>query len=69
MARAACDSAFLDHYSGAGVAGSSYPEVEVIKAMGKVVILGLGKTGLSCVNYFLRKGITPTVLDTRQNQL
>lgn len=35
--------------------------------MGKVVILGLGKTGLSCVNYFLRKGITPTVLDTRQH--
>ena len=35
--------------------------------MGKVVILGLGKTGLSCVNYFLRKGITPIVLDTRQN--
>ena len=35
--------------------------------MSKVVILGLGKTGLSCVNYFLRQGITPMVLDTRAN--
>ena len=35
--------------------------------MSKVVILGLGKTGLSCVNYFLRQGITPIVLDTRAN--
>ena len=35
--------------------------------MEKVLILGLGKTGLSCVHFFLRKGIIPTVLDTRQN--
>ena len=35
--------------------------------MSKVVILGLGKTGLSCVHYFLRQGITPMVLDTRAN--
>ena len=35
--------------------------------MEKVLILGLGKTGLSCVHFFLRKGIVPTVLDTRQN--
>jgi UDP-N-acetylmuramoylalanine--D-glutamate ligase len=33
--------------------------------MSKVVILGLGKTGLSCVNYFLRQGVVPMVLDTR----
>ncbi len=33
--------------------------------MSKVVILGLGKTGLSCVDYFLRRGVTPLVLDTR----
>ncbi len=32
-----------------------------------VVILGLGATGLSCVAYFLDKGINPTVLDTRSN--
>ncbi|RJG50034.1 UDP-N-acetylmuramoyl-L-alanine--D-glutamate ligase [Motilimonas pumila] len=30
-----------------------------------VVILGLGMTGLSCVRYYLKKGITPTVIDTR----
>lgn len=35
--------------------------------MSKVIILGLGKTGLSCVNYFLRRGVTPMVLDTRAN--
>ncbi len=35
--------------------------------MSKVVILGLGKTGLSCVNYFLRQGVVPMVLDTRAN--
>ncbi len=35
--------------------------------MSKVVILGLGKTGLSCVHYFLQQGITPMVLDTRAN--
>ncbi|MCD8548642.1 MAG: UDP-N-acetylmuramoyl-L-alanine--D-glutamate ligase, partial [Aeromonadaceae bacterium] len=33
--------------------------------MAKVVIIGLGKTGLSCVAYFLARGVTPTVLDTR----
>ena len=33
--------------------------------MSKVIILGLGKTGLSCVNYFLRRGVIPLVLDTR----
>jgi len=35
--------------------------------MNKVIILGLGKTGLSCVHYFLRNGVTPTVVDTRNN--
>lgn len=32
----------------------------------KVVIVGLGITGLSCVDFFIRKGITPKVIDTRQ---
>lgn len=31
----------------------------------KVVILGLGATGLSCINYFLRMGVIPKVIDTR----
>ncbi len=33
--------------------------------MNKVIVLGLGKTGLSCVHYFLARGITPLVMDTR----
>ncbi|MFP2516244.1 UDP-N-acetylmuramoyl-L-alanine--D-glutamate ligase [Buttiauxella agrestis] len=31
----------------------------------KVVIIGLGLTGLSCVDYFLARGVTPRVMDTR----
>ena len=35
--------------------------------MKQVVIIGLGKTGLSCVTYFRQRGITPVVMDTREN--
>lgn len=31
----------------------------------KVVILGLGLTGLSCVDFFLAQGVIPRVMDTR----
>lgn len=31
----------------------------------KVVIIGLGVTGLSCVNFFLARGVIPQVVDTR----
>jgi len=31
-----------------------------------VVIIGLGMTGLSCVDFFLAQGVTPRVMDTRQ---
>lgn len=31
----------------------------------KVVIIGLGLTGLSCVDFFLAQGVTPRVVDTR----
>ncbi len=30
-----------------------------------VVIIGLGITGLSCVDFFLGQGVTPRVMDTR----
>ena len=30
-----------------------------------VVIIGLGLTGLSCVDFFLASGVTPRVMDTR----
>lgn len=32
-----------------------------------VVIIGLGLTGLSCVDFFLARGVTPRVMDTRSN--
>ncbi|MDR0805694.1 MAG: UDP-N-acetylmuramoyl-L-alanine--D-glutamate ligase [Enterobacteriaceae bacterium] len=31
----------------------------------RIVIIGLGSTGLSCVDYFLARGVTPRVIDTR----
>ncbi len=31
----------------------------------KVVIIGLGLTGLSCVTFFMTRGVTPRVMDTR----
>ena len=31
----------------------------------KVVIIGLGLTGLSCVDFFIARGVTPRVMDTR----
>ncbi|WP_279156307.1 UDP-N-acetylmuramoyl-L-alanine--D-glutamate ligase [Obesumbacterium proteus] len=35
----------------------------------KVVIIGLGLTGLSCVDFFLARGVTPRVIDTRISPL
>lgn len=32
----------------------------------KVVVVGLGITGLSCVDFFIHQGVTPKVIDTRQ---
>lgn len=33
----------------------------------KVVIIGLGLTGLSCVDFFITHGVTPRVMDTRMS--
>ncbi|AFJ48331.1 UDP-N-acetylmuramoyl-L-alanine--D-glutamate ligase [Shimwellia blattae] len=33
----------------------------------KVAIIGLGLTGLSCVDFFIARGVTPQVMDTRIN--
>ena len=33
----------------------------------KILILGMGKTGLSCINFFLSKGIFPKIMDTNKN--
>ena len=29
----------------------------------KILILGMGLTGISCINFFLKKGITPKIID------
>ncbi|AKC31931.1 UDP-N-acetylmuramoyl-L-alanine--D-glutamate ligase [Candidatus Pantoea carbekii] len=33
----------------------------------KVVIIGMGLTGLSCVDFFLAKGVIPRIMDTRMS--
>ncbi len=30
----------------------------------KVVIIGLGMTGLSCVDFFMARGVTPRVMES-----
>ncbi|MGL4468207.1 MAG: UDP-N-acetylmuramoyl-L-alanine--D-glutamate ligase, partial [Plesiomonas shigelloides] len=30
-----------------------------------IVIIGLGSTGLSCVDFFMQQGVVPRVMDTR----
>ena len=35
------------------------------KMAASIVIIGLGQTGLSCVRYFLKQGIVPVVVDSR----
>ncbi|WP_108649251.1 UDP-N-acetylmuramoyl-L-alanine--D-glutamate ligase [Dongshaea marina] len=32
-----------------------------------VVVLGMGKTGLACVDYLYRQGVSPLVVDSREN--
>ncbi len=59
---------FLDYFADAGPDWSGNAEGTLIMAdyQGKnVVIIGLGLTGLSCVDFFLARGVTPRVMDTR----
>ncbi|QJC29886.1 UDP-N-acetylmuramoyl-L-alanine--D-glutamate ligase [Enterobacteriaceae endosymbiont of Plateumaris sericea] len=39
----------------------------LINMIKKVVIIGLGITGLSCIKFFINKGIIPYVMDNRTN--
>lgn len=39
--------------------------IKAIAENSKVVVVGLGLTGVSCVRYLARNGVTPTVVDTR----
>jgi UDP-N-acetylmuramoylalanine--D-glutamate ligase len=68
MSRTARDCALLDYFSNAGSDWHGDAEGAVIMAdyQGKkIVIIGLGITGLACVNFFMARGITPHVMDTR----
>nr|ABZ89707.1 UDP-N-acetylmuramoylalanine--D-glutamate ligase [Buchnera aphidicola] len=35
----------------------------------KILILGIGLTGISCINFFLKQGITPKIIDESKNPL
>lgn len=35
----------------------------------KILILGMGLTGISCINFFLKKGITPKIIDESNSPL
>lgn len=68
LAGTARHCAFLDYFADAGSDWSGNAEGTLIMAdyQGKnVVIIGLGLTGLSCVDFFLARGVTPRVMDTR----
>lgn len=43
--------------------GSKQPDEKYLGK--KVIIIGLGLTGLSCVHFFLTRGVVPRVMDTR----
>ncbi len=60
--------ALLDYFADAGADWPGDAEGTLIMAdyQGKkVVIIGLGMTGLSCVDFFMARGVTPRVMDTR----
>ena len=62
------DCALLDYFADAGANWPGNAEGTLIMADYQdknVVIIGLGLTGLSCVDFFLARGVTPRVMDTR----
>ncbi|MBT8146424.1 MAG: UDP-N-acetylmuramoyl-L-alanine--D-glutamate ligase [Gammaproteobacteria bacterium] len=75
MAGTAGDSAILDYYGDAGAVWSGYLEAAVVATLGTLasnsnsrkvsVIVGLGKTGLSCARYLAAKGEDFMVVDSR----
>jgi UDP-N-acetylmuramoylalanine--D-glutamate ligase len=62
MARAESDRAFLDHQRVAGVGGSCNLEDPLMHS----VVVGLGKTGVSCLRYLSRQGIAVRATDSRR---
>src|SRR5882724_5672643 len=58
------DRAFLDHQLRAGVGGSCNLEDPLM--MRHSVVVGLGKTGASCLRYLAKRGIPASATDTRR---
>src|SRR5277367_3413027 len=56
------DRAFLDHQLRAGVGGPCNLEDPLMNS----VVVGLGKTGASCVRYLAKRGISVSATDTRR---
>jgi UDP-N-acetylmuramoylalanine--D-glutamate ligase len=62
MGRTESDRAFLDHQFRAGVGGSRNLEDPLMHS----VVVGLGKTGASCLRYLSKRGIAVSATDTRR---
>src|SRR6202046_4697721 len=61
MGRAQSDSAFLDHQCRAGVGGSCNLEDPLMHS----VVVGLGKTGASCLRFLAKRGVPVSGTDSR----
>jgi len=60
--RTESDRAFLDHQLRAGVGGSCNLEDPLMHS----VVVGLGKTGASCLRHLAKRGIPVSATDTRR---
>src|SRR5258707_853991 len=63
MGRAQSDRALLDHQLRAGVGGPCNLEAPL---MMHSVVVGLGKTGASCLRYLAKRGLPVSATDTRR---
>src|ERR1700694_4139509 len=63
MGRTQSDRAFLDHQLRAGVGGPCNLEDPL---MMHSVVVGLGKTGASCLRYLAKRGVAVSATDTRR---
>src|SRR5277367_5555301 len=56
------DRAFLDHQRRAGAGGPCNLEDPLMRS----VVVGLGKTGVSCLRYLSKRGIAVSATDSRR---
>src|SRR5690606_20061593 len=68
---AARHRALLDHHRDPRAVRSGYAETEIrrmtLASANKYVVVGLGKTGLSCARFLQRQGLPFVAVDTRAN--